>query len=335
MDMPNPPSPGLVRHEPLQILQAVSVPRGLPPLSGLSLFSIAKSAKRPYDKMGIKTERGRDLSEAELRLKDLQEKARQIRIHILKMLTHSGSGHTGGSLSAVEVITALYFCKMRHKPQDPTWEDRDRFVLSKGHAAPALYAAMAVAGYFPAEELLTLRQLGSRLQGHPDMRALPGIDFSTGSLGQGLSVANGMALAARLDGKDVRVYALMGDGEIQEGQIWEAAMAASHYQIDNVCGILDFNKLQIDGRVLEVMSVAPVADKWKSFGWEVMEVDGHDFSQILPALDRCEEIKGRPSLVIAHTTKGKGVSFMENEVKYHGVAPTSNELERALKELGT
>ena len=274
------------------------------------------------------------MSEPELRLRDLQQKARQIRIHILKMLTQAGSGHTGGSLSVVEVITALYFYKMRHKPQDPAWEDRDRFVLSKGHAAPALYAAMAASGYFPEEELPTLRQLGSRLQGHPDMRALPGIDFSTGSLGQGLSVANGMALAARLDGKKVRVYALMGDGEIQEGQIWEAAMAASHYQIDNVCGILDFNKLQIDGSVLEVMSIAPVADKWKSFGWEVMEVDGHDFSQILPALDRCEEIKGRPSLVIAHTTKGKGVSFMENEVKYHGVAPTPEELERALKELG-
>jgi len=274
------------------------------------------------------------LSEPELRLRDLQQKARQIRIHILKMLTQARSGHTGGSLSVVEVITALYFYKMRHKPQDPAWEDRDRFVLSKGHAAPALYAAMAASGYFPEEELPTLRQLGSRLQGHPDMRALPGIDFSTGSLGQGLSVANGMALAARLDGKKVRVYALMGDGEIQEGQIWEAAMAASHYQIDNVCGILDFNKLQIDGRVLEVMSIAPVADKWKSFGWEVMEVDGHDFSQILPALDRCEEVKGRPSLVIAHTTKGKGVSFMENEVKYHGVAPTPEELERALKELG-
>ena len=274
------------------------------------------------------------MSEPELRLRDLQQKARQIRIHILKMLTQAGSGHTGGSLSVVEVITALYFYKMRHKPQEPAWEDRDRFVLSKGHAAPALYAAMAASGYFPEEELPTLRQLGSRLQGHPDMRALPGIDFSTGSLGQGLSVANGMALAARLDGKKVRVYALMGDGEIQEGQIWEAAMAASHYQIDNVCGILDFNKLQIDGSVLEVMSIAPVADKWKSFGWEVMEVDGHDFSQILPALDRCEEIKGRPSLVIAHTTKGKGVSFMENEVKYHGVAPTPEELERALKELG-
>ncbi|MDH7500957.1 MAG: transketolase [candidate division NC10 bacterium] len=267
-------------------------------------------------------------------IKRLQDQARQIRILVLKMLTRAGSGHTGGSLSAVEVITALYFQKMRIRPQDPTWEGRDRFVLSKGHACPALYAAMALAGYLPPEELMTLRQIDSRLQGHPDMRMLPGIDFSTGSLGQGLSVANGMALAARLDHKDLRVYVLMGDGEIQEGQIWEAAMAAAHYRIDNLCALLDFNKLQIDGQVREVMSIAPVAEKWRSFGWEVMEVDGHDFSQILPALDRAEEIKGRPSLIIAHTIKGKGVSFMENQAKYHGVAPTPEELERALIELG-
>jgi transketolase len=268
-------------------------------------------------------------------MESLQERARQIRIHVLKMLTRAGSGHTGGSLSAVEVITALYFYKMRIRPQDPDWEDRDRFVLSKGHAVPALYAAMAIAGYLPQEELMTLRQIDSRLQGHPDMRTLPGIDFSTGSLGQGLSVANGMALAARLDQRDVRVYVLLGDGEIQEGQVWEAAMAASHYEIDNLCAILDFNKLQIDGCVLEVMSIEPVADKWRSFGWEVMEADGHDFSQILPALDRAEEVKGRPSLIIAHTIKGKGVSFMENQAKYHGVAPTPDELERALIELGS
>ena len=273
--------------------------------------------------------------EADSQMESLQERARQIRIHVLKMLTRAGSGHTGGSLSAVEVITALYFYKMRIRPQDPDWEDRDRFVLSKGHAVPALYAAMAIAGYLPQEELMTLRQIDSRLQGHPDMRTLPGIDFSTGSLGQGLSVANGMALAARLDQRDVRVYVLLGDGEIQEGQVWEAAMAASHYEIDNLCAILDFNKLQIDGCVLEVMSIEPVADKWRSFGWEVMEADGHDFSQILPALDRAEEVKGRPSLIIAHTIKGKGVSFMENQAKYHGVAPTPDELERALIELGS
>lgn len=271
---------------------------------------------------------------ADAQIERLRDQARQIRILVLKMLTKAGSGHTGGSLSAVEVITALYFQKMRIRPQDPTWEDRDRFVLSKGHGCPALYAAMALAGFFPIEELMTLRQMDSRLQGHPDMRMLPGIDFSTGSLGQGLSVANGMALAARLDNKDLRVYVLMGDGEIQEGQIWEAAMAASHYKIDNLCGILDFNKLQIDGQVLEVMSIAPVADKWKSFGWEVMEVDGHDFSQILPALNRAEEVKGKPSLIIAHTIKGKGVSFMENQSKYHGVAPTKDELKKALLELG-
>jgi transketolase len=267
-------------------------------------------------------------------MEGLQEKARQIRIHILKMLTAASSGHTGGSLSAADIVTALYFYQMRHRPQDPTWSDRDRFVLSKGHAVPALYAAMAMAGYLPEKELMTLRQIGSRLQGHPDMRTLPGIDFSTGSLGQGLSVANGMALAARLDQREVRIYVLLGDGEIQEGQNWEAAMAASHYKLDNLCAILDFNKLQIDGRVQEVMSIAPVADKWRSFGWEVMEVDGHDFSQLLPALDRCQGVKGRPSLIIAHTIKGKGVSFMENQVKYHGIAPTPEELQRALKELG-
>jgi transketolase len=181
---------------------------------------------------------------------------------------------------------------------------------------------------------MTLRQIGSRLQGHPDMRLLPGIDFSTGSLGQGLSVANGMALAARLDGLNVRIYALLGDGEIQEGQVWEAAMAASHYKIGNLCAILDFNKLQIDGKVLDIMCIAPVAEKWRSFGWEVTEVDGHDFSQILPALDRAEQIKDRPSLIIAHTIKGKGVSFMEDQVKYHGIAPTPQELEKALVELG-
>jgi transketolase len=271
---------------------------------------------------------------ADALIDDLQEKARQIRIRTLKMLTNAGSGHTGGSLSAVEVITALYFYKLRHRPQDPAWRERDRFILSKGHAAPALYATLALAGYFPEEELKTLRQIGSRLQGHPDMRLVPGIDFSTGSLGQGLSVANGMALAARLDGLNARIYALLGDGEIQEGQVWEAAMSASHYRLSNLCAILDFNRLQIDGAVLEVMCIAPVAEKWSSFGWEVMEVDGHDLSRILPALDRCEQIKDRPSLIIAHTIKGKGVSFMENQVRYHGIAPTQEELGRALTELG-
>lgn len=272
--------------------------------------------------------------EADSQIGKLQEKARQIRIHILKMLTKAGSGHTGGSLSAVEIITALYFYKMRHRPYDPAWKERDRFILSKGHAVPALYAALAVAGYFPEEELMTLRQIGSRLQGHPDMRLLPGIDFSTGSLGQGLSVGNGMALAARLDGLDARIYALLGDGEIQEGQIWEAAMAASHYKLSSLCAVLDFNKLQIDGKVLDIMCIAPVAEKWRSFGWEVMEVDGHDFSEILPALDRTEQNQDRPSLIIAHTIKGKGVSFMENQLKYHGIAPTPQELQEALVELG-
>lgn len=271
--------------------------------------------------------------ETDPHIRSLQEKSRQMRIRILKMLSNAGSGHTGGSLSAVELIAALIFHEMRIRPQHPDWKDRDRFILSKGHAVPALYAAMAMAGYFPEEELMTLRQIDSRLQGHPDMRTLPGIDFSTGSLGQGLSVANGMALAARLDQKDVRVYVMMGDGEIQEGQVWEAAMAASHYRIDNLCALLDFNGLQIDGKVSEVMSILPVAEKWRSFGWEVVEVDGHALSQILSALDHCKEIKGRPSLIVAHTVKGKGVSFMENQAKYHGIAPTPEELEMALIEM--
>jgi transketolase len=300
---------------------------------GRPSFSIAKSTRKAYDYLGRKV-RKEDFLLADALIDDLQERARQIRIRTLTMLTKAGSGHTGGSLSAVEVITALYFYKMRYRPHDPAWKERDRFILSKGHAAPALYAALAVAGFFPLEELMTLRQLGSRLQGHPDMRLVPGIDFSTGSLGQGLSVADGMALAARLNGLDVRIYALLGDGETQEGQVWEAAMAASHYKLSNLCAILDFNKLQIDGKVLDIMCIDPVAEKWRSFGWEVTEVDGHDFSQILPALDRTERIKDRPSLIIAHTIKGKGVSFMENQLKYHGIAPTPQELEKALVELG-
>jgi transketolase len=296
-------------------------------------FLFAKSIKKAYDEAICKMRKGDSLL-ADALMEGLREKAREIRIRTLTMLTKAASGHTGGSLSAVELITALYFYKMRHRPHDPAWKERDRFILSKGHAAPVLYATLAVAGYFPTEELMTLRQIGSRLQGHPDMRLVPGVDFSTGSLGQGLSVANGMALAARLDGLDVRVYALLGDGETQEGQIWEAAMAASHYKLSGLCAILDFNKLQIDGQVLEVMCIAPVAEKWRSFGWEVLEIEGHDFSQILPALDRSEQIKDRPTLIIAHTIKGKGVSFMENQARYHGIAPTEKELEMALVELG-
>jgi len=263
----------------------------------------------------------------------LKEIARVIRIDVLKMLTEAGSGHTGGSLSAVDIICALYFHKMRHDPKNPQWEKRDRFVLSKGHGAPALYAALAHAGYFEPQELMRLRKHGSMLQGHPFSPTTPGVEVSTGSLGQGLSVANGMAMAAKLDKLKVKIYVLLGDGELQEGQVWEAAMSAAHYKLDNICALVDNNGLQIDGRVADIMSIEPLASKWRAFGWEVQEIDGHDFSHIICALDKADQVKGKPSLIIAHTVKGKGVSFMEDKVKYHGVAPTKQELEEALQEL--
>ncbi len=223
---------------------------------------------------------------------------------------------------------------MRHNPKDPTWPDRDRFVLSKGHGAPALYTVLARSGYFDLSELMNLRKLGSILQGHPDMKVTPGIDISTGSLGQGLSMANGMALALKLDKRPSRVYVLMGDGENQEGQIWEAAMAAAHYKLDNVCGIIDHNGLQIDGPVNEIMKIEPIADKWACFGWEVFRVNGHDFQEIISALDKAETVKNKPSLIVARTVKGKGVSFFEGKVEYHGIPPTDEELAKALVELG-
>lgn len=267
-------------------------------------------------------------------IKDLEEKARLIRIDILKMLTLAGSGHTGGSLSAADIVTALYFYKMRYNPKDPSWRERDRFILSKGHAAPLLYAALSRAGYFNPELLKTLRKIGSPLQGHPSRQSLPGVEVSTGSLGQGLSVANGIALGLRLDGIDSRVYCLLGDGEIQEGQIWEASMTAAHYHLDNICAIVDNNGLQIDGPVKEVMRVDPLPQKWNAFGWHIIETDGHKMGEIITALDEAETIKGKPTVIIAHTVKGKGVSFFEGRVEYHGIAPTQEELTRALKELG-
>jgi len=265
-------------------------------------------------------------------VKKLRVTAKQFRRDILTILTKAGSGHTGGSLSCVEVILAIYSYKLRFDASNPEWKDRDRFVLSKGHGCPTLYVTLAHFGFFPKSELDTLRQLGSPLQGHPQL-GLKGIDASTGSLGQGLSIANGMALAARLDKKDTRVYCLMGDGEINEGQIWEAAMSAAHYNLDNICGIIDYNKLQIDGLLCEVMDLGAVKHKWESFGWHAIEVDGHDLGQIFDALDEAEKTKGKPTLIIAHTVKGKGVSFIENKVGWHGIAPKPDELERALKEL--
>ncbi len=267
-------------------------------------------------------------------IKRLEDIARGIRIDILKMLAEAGSGHTGGSLSATDIVTALYFHKMRHNPKDPAWKERDRFILSKGHAAPLLYAVLARSGYFDPSLLSTLRRLGSPLQGHPNSKSLPGIEVSTGSLGQGLSVASGICLGLRLNNIPARVYCLLGDGETQEGQVWEAAMTAAHYGLDNLCAIVDNNGLQIDGPVEEIMRVSPMNDKWRAFGWNVIEIDGHDMAAILSALDEAEKIKGRPTVIIAHTIKGKGVSFFEGRVEYHGKAPTSDELKRALKELG-
>ena len=263
----------------------------------------------------------------------LKKIARQIRIDILTMLVESGSGHTGGSLSATDILTVLYFYKMRYDPKNPKWEERDKFVLSKGHGAPALYAVLGRAGYFGLEHFHTLRKLGSILRGHPNSAVTPGVEVCTGSLGQGLSQANGLALAARLDNKPTRVYAVLGDGETDEGQVWEAAMSSAHYRIDNLCAILDNNGLQIDGTNKEVMNIEPVVEKWKSFGWHVIEINGHDIKAIVDALNEAEKIKGKPTMIIAHTVKGKGVSFMENKVEYHGVAPTRDEYERAMKEL--
>ncbi|APC07423.1 transketolase [Moorella thermoacetica] len=266
-------------------------------------------------------------------LQSLMATARRIRRDIVRMVGAAGSGHPGGSLSAVEIMTALYFKVMRLDPERPDWPERDRFVLSKGHAAPVLYAALAERGFFAVDKLDTLRRLGSPLQGHPDRKSLPGVEVSTGSLGHGLAVANGMALAGRLDGRDYRVYVLLGDGELEEGMVWEGAMAAAHYRLDNLTAIVDHNHLQIDGRVEEVMSPEPVADKFRAFGWEVMTIDGHDFGQILDALERAREVKGKPTVIIAETIKGKGVSFMENQAGWHGKAPKPEEVEKALAEL--
>lgn len=263
----------------------------------------------------------------------LQEISGRLRVTIIEMLHKAGSGHPGGSLSAIDIITALYFARMRHDPKRPDWAERDRFVLSKGHGVPALYAVMAEAGYFPEEELMTLRELGSRLQGHPVNHLLPGIEACTGSLGQGLSVAQGMAMASKLDGDKFRVYCVIGDGEMQEGQIWETAMSAPKFKLDNLTTILDYNKGQIDGPVSEVMNIEPIADKWRAFNWHVIGVDGHRFDEILGAVDEAKATKGKPTLIIANTVKGKGVSFMEHQIAWHGAAPNKEQTDKALAEL--
>ncbi|MBU0683589.1 MAG: transketolase [Candidatus Omnitrophota bacterium] len=269
------------------------------------------------------------------KLTDIKQKALkaiQIRRDILIMLEKAGSGHTGGSLSIVEILVALYYGNMNINPKKSNWRERDKFILSKGHGCPALYAVLADIGFFPKEELRTLRKLGSRLQGHPQL-GLPGIEISSGSLGQGLSVSIGFALADRMDGTLSKVYCLMGDGETNEGQVWEAAMTAAHYKLDSLCGIIDFNKLQIDGFCCEVMDLGEYKKKWETFGWYTVEVDGHDLNELDKAIKETKKIKGKPQMIIAHTVKGKGVSFIENKAGWHGVAPKPEELEKALKEL--
>ena len=266
--------------------------------------------------------------------KELAITACKVRMGVIEGTHCAKSGHPGGSLSVTDILTYLYFQEMKTDPQNPAWQERDRLVLSKGHTAPALYAVLAQKGFFPVEELKTLRKIGSRLQGHPDMKKIPGVDMSSGSLGQGISAACGMAKAAMLTGGEWRVYTVLGDGEIQEGQVWEAAMFASHYQLDNLCVLVDNNGLQIDGNIKDVMSPYPIDEKFKAFGFHVINIDGHDFDQIEAALNEARSVKGQPTAIIAKTVKGKGVSFMENQASWHGTAPNDEQYRQAMEELG-
>jgi transketolase len=271
---------------------------------------------------------GRSLS-----INELKTIARKMRRDIVNMIGTAGSGHPGGSLSAVEIMTALYFKVLKHDPADHHWEDRDRFILSKGHAAPVLYAALCESGYLPESELQTLRKIDSRLQGHPECTLTPGVEMSAGALGQGLSFAIGVAIAGRLDARDYYTYVLMGDGECDEGQVWEAAMAAAHFKLDKLIAIVDNNGIQIDGWNKDVMNIEPFADKWKSFNWNVIEIQGNDLAQVIGALEKARSSSGQPTVIIAHTTKGEGVSFMQNNPDFHGKAPNAEEMKKALKEL--
>lgn len=264
---------------------------------------------------------------------ELAQLATCIRRGALTGIFHAKSGHPGGSLSIADILAVLYGEEMNVDPANPSWADRDRFVLSKGHCAPALYAALAEKGFFSPDELPTLRHIDSRLQGHPDMKGIPGVDMSTGSLGQGISAACGMALSAKLEGKNYRVYTIVGDGESEEGQVWEAAMFASHYKLDNLCLFLDFNGLQIDGPVTEVMNCTPHDTKFEAFGWNVIKIDAHNYDQIKAALSEAKATKGKPTAIIATSIKGKGVSFMEGKAEWHGKAPTAEEFEKAMAEL--
>jgi transketolase len=270
---------------------------------------------------------------AKYNISELQDIARRLRRHVISMISTAGSGHPGGSLSAADIVTALYFDIMKHDPANPHWPDRDRFILSKGHAAPVLYAALAECGYFPLDWLTTLRKTGTCLQGHTDSTLTPGVDVSAGSLGQGLSIGIGMALAARLDNSDYHTYVLLGDGECDEGQVWEAAMFAPNYELDNLTAIVDYNTLQLDGFTRDIMNLEPFTAKWAAFKWEVIEINGHDIQQVTDAVRRARAVKGKPTVIVAHTIKGKGVSFMENNVDWHGKAPNKSETEIALKEL--
>jgi transketolase len=273
-----------------------------------------------------------EVSDAKIR--ELEDKARLLRRHILKMTHQVQSGHPGGSMSACDIVTALYFDVLRVDPDNPTWPDRDRFVLSKGHACPVLYAALAERGFFPVKELMTFRRINSRLQGHPELGTTPGIENAAGAEGQGLSFGVGLGLAARLDRKAWRVYCLLGDGEQDVGQTWEAALAGAKYHLDNLTAFIDRNGIQQEGRTEEIMPIEPLADKWEAFGWNVLTINGHDMRQILEGIDEAQSHKGQPTVIIAKTTKGKGVSFMENVVRYHGAATSDEELKRALAELG-
>ncbi len=266
-------------------------------------------------------------------LENLKEKSRKIRKNIIEMIYSASSGHPGGSLSVTDILTTLYFKEMNVDINNPKNENRDRLVLSKGHCTPALYSTLAEKGFFSENDLKTFRKINSYLQGHPDMNKIPGVDMSSGSLGQGLSVANGMAIAGKLDKKDYRVYCIMGDGEIEEGQIWEAAMTSSHYKLDNLCAIIDNNNLQIDGKVDEVMSPYPIDKKFESFGFNTLVIDGHNFEEIINAFEKAKQTKGKPTAIIAKTIKGKGISYMENKASWHGKAPSEEEYKTAIEEI--
>lgn len=268
-----------------------------------------------------------------LEKQELEQKARKVREDIIEEIYSAKSGHPGGSLSIADILTVLYFREMNIQPENPDWEERDRFVLSKGHCSPALYSCLANRGFFPVEDLKGFRNINSYLQGHPDKNKVPGVDMTTGSLGQGLSAANGMAIAGKVDKKDYRVYCVLGDGEIEEGQIWEAAMAASQYQLDNLCVIVDNNNLQIDGTIEEVMSSYPIDEKFRSFGFQVINIDGHDIEEIIKAFEVAKNVKGKPTCIIAKTTKGKGITFMENQAGWHGKAPNEEQYNQAMAEM--